>query len=191
MLSQKLCYYVVAASNAFNTQNHKAATQYSQPQCSTCHNVNQLLQGECSAVCWRRNTTLIRGDHTRDALPWLCTPLAYSPWSTNSNLSAPSKQVLFADDATAGEQLHWPLEWWTKQCNQRPSFGHFANPSKMLLIVKEPHLPIAMELLAGTGVSIMTDGRQHWGSPLGPRPFVYNYVRIRVNKWVASINLQK
>ena len=143
-----------------------------------------------SCLSTEKHYSHVRGPH-KGPLAMAMYAIGILPWFTNSNLSAPAKQVWFADDATAGEQLHRPLEWWTKQCNQRPSFGYFVTPSKMLLIVKEPHLPIAMELLVGTGVSIMTDGRQHWGSPLGPRPFVHNYVRTRVNKWVASINLQK
>lgn len=86
-----------------------------------------------------------------------------------------TRQVWF-NNATAEGQLYQLLEWWTKLCDQGPFSGYFANPGKTWLIVKEAHLPITMELFVVMRVNITTDGRQHLGSALGPRPFVHSYV---------------
>ena len=99
-----------------------------------------------------------------------------------------TKQVWFADDATAGGRVHQLHDWWTKLCKLGPSFGYFANPGKTWLIVKDDHLSTATELFAGTGVNITTEGKRHLGAAVGPRSFVTTYMQAKVNKWIAYIN---
>ncbi len=51
--------------------------------------------------------------------------------------SVGTKQVWFADDATAGGRVHQLHEWWSKLRDLGPFFGYFANPAKTWLIVKD------------------------------------------------------
>ncbi len=97
-----------------------------------------------------------------------------------------TRQVWFADDATAGGHIHQFHNWWTKLRNLGPSFGYFANPGKTWLIVKDDQLPTETE--QGTGVNITTEGKRHLGAALGPRSFVTTYMQAKVTKWVALIH---
>ena len=48
-----------------------------------------------------------------------------------------TKQICFADDATAGGKLNNLREWWDCLINICPEYGYFPNASKAWLIVKE------------------------------------------------------
>ena len=46
------------------------------------------------------------------------------------------RQVLFADNATAGGSLNGLYEWWSRLQTLGPSFGYFVDVSKTWLIAK-------------------------------------------------------
>ena len=176
------------ASNAFNSLNRKAALHNIHSLCpplaviltNTYREDTQLfIDGETLYSC--EGTT--QGDPLAMAMYAIGTlPLVHQLHSDDT------KQVWFADDATAGGRVHQLHDWWTKLCELGPSFGYFANPGKTWLIVKDDHLSTATELFAGTGVNITTEGKRHLGAALGPRSFVTTYMQAKVNKRIASIN---
>ena len=87
------------------------------------------------------------------------------------------KQVWFADDASAGGQLHQLKHWWDKIEEIGPDFGYHANASP---ISKEEHTAWAAELFQVTDVQIL-------GAALGSRTFVETYVTGKVQEWVREV----
>ena len=67
-------------------------------------------------------------------------------------------------------------------------YGYFPNPSKTILIVKDPQkLHYAKEIFEETGITIDTDGERHLGAVIGSPSFREKYVRKKVVKWVLDI----
>ena len=71
-----------------------------------------------------------------------------------------TRQVWFADDASAGGKLAQLRERWDLVVALGPGYGYFANPSKTWLIVKPEHLFYATRVLHDS------EGKRHpWGQP--------------------------
>ncbi len=87
-----------------------------------------------------------------------------------------TKQVWFADDATAGGYLTNLKSWWDRIVELGPDYGYHPNASKTWLIVKEGSLEEAMTLFEGTGVAITAEGRRHLVAAIGTHSFVESYV---------------
>ena len=79
-------------------------------------------------------------------------PLIEELQSTNT------KQVWYADDATAGGTLLNLKAWWTMLSSSGSSYRYFVNPGNTWLIVKPQHEHDAKEPFSGTGVVITLKG---------------------------------
>ena len=101
-------------------------------------------------------------------LPWLCMPSELCHWSIDWTNKL--KQVLYADDATAGGKLYHLYSWWNQLLRCGPDYGYHANASKTWLVVKQEHLPLA------TGVQITVEGRRYLDTALGTGFFTEAYI---------------
>ena len=108
-------------------------------------------------------------------------PLIEKLQSTNT------KQVWYADDATAGGALLNLKAWWTMLPSSGPSYGYFVNPEKTWLIVKPQHEHEAKELYSGTGIGITSEGKHHLGAVLGSHSFLESYISDKVKVWTPTI----
>ena len=97
-------------------------------------------------------------------------PLIEKLHSTNT------KQVWYADYATAGGTLLNLKAWWTMLSSSGPSYGYFVNPGKKWLIVKPQHEHDAKKLFSGTGIGITSEEKRHLGAALGSRSFLESYI---------------
>eukprot|EP00731_Ephydatia_muelleri_P021639 Em0014g230a len=94
-----------------------------------------------------------QGDPLAMAMYAIATiPLIEKLQSTNT------KQVWYADDATAVGTLLNLKAWWTMLSSSGTSYGYFVNPGKTWLIVQPQHECDAKELFSGTGIGINLKG---------------------------------
>ena len=98
-----------------------------------------------------------------------------------------SKQVWFADDATAAGIITDLYGWWMRVSEIGPHYGYYPNASKTYLIVKPEYVNAAKSQFEGTGVIVTTDGKRHLGAAIGSLEFKEEYVRDLVDKWVGDI----
>ncbi len=68
-----------------------------------------------------------------------------------------------------------------------PAYGYFDNARKTWLIVKPQHHATAVEIIHGSGVNIIAEGKRHLGSALGSPSFIKTYVQVKVTQWVAEV----
>ena len=97
------------------------------------------------------------------------------------------QQVWYANDATAGGQLHSLLHRWNRLREIGPDYGYYVNPSKTWLIVEEEHLSSATKPFQEEGVQITLQGRRHLGATLGSRSFTESYINSKVTDWVKEV----
>ena len=91
-----------------------------------------------------------------------------------------TKQIWFADDATAGGKLKNVHEWWECLTTVGPDYGYFPNASKTCLIVKEGQIDEAKSLFEGTDVVITEEGKKYLGSAIGKPTFIE---KTKVSSW--------
>ncbi|KAL5475504.1 hypothetical protein EMCRGX_G025326 [Ephydatia muelleri] len=103
-----------------------------------------------------------QGDPLAMAMYAIATvPLIEKLQSTNT------KQVWYANDATAGGTLLNLKAWWTTLSSSGPSYGYFVNPGKTWLIVKPQHERDAKELFSGTGIELFISNKvKMWTSTI-------------------------
>ena len=94
-----------------------------------------------------------------------------------------TKQVWFADDATAGGSLKNLKAWWDQISELGRGFGYHPNAVKTWLVTKESHLERATEHFNGTGISIIAEGRRH----LGAHNFTESCVKQKVAEWITMV----
>ena len=99
-----------------------------------------------------------------------------------------TKQILFADDATAGGKLNNLREWWDCLINIGPEYGYFPNASKTWLIVKEGYKDEATSTFEGTQVVITEEGQKYLGSGIGKETFIESYVQQKVTTWIDELD---
>ena len=93
-----------------------------------------------------------------------------------------TKQIWFADAATARGKLNNLREWWDCLTNIGPEYGYFPNASKTWLIVKEGYKDEATSAFEGTQVVITEEGQKYLGSAIGKQPFIESYVQRKVRR---------
>ena len=99
-----------------------------------------------------------------------------------------ARQAWYADDATATGTLEELLKWWNLLCELGPYYGYYPNSSKTVLILKSDSLTDkANEFFGKTGVKITSEGERHLGAVIGTTTFKENYVKDKVQKWVADV----
>ena len=99
-----------------------------------------------------------------------------------------TKQIWFADDATAGGKLNNLREWWDCLINIGPEYGYFTNASKTLPIVKEGYKDEATSTFEGTQVVITEEGQKYLGSAIGKQTFIESYVQQKVPTWIDELD---
>ncbi|KAL5474553.1 hypothetical protein EMCRGX_G026514 [Ephydatia muelleri] len=75
-----------------------------------------------------------------------------------------TKQVWYADDATAGGTLLNLKAWWTMLSSSDPSYGYFVNPGKTWLIVKPQQERDAKNYSLAQELSYISDKVKMWTS---------------------------
>ena len=178
---------LVDASNAFNSLNRQTALR----------NIHQLSPALSKALinAYREDVQLFingevllsrEGTTQGDPLAMAIYAIAITPLIHRLKDRA-TKQVWFADDATAGGSLNHLKAWWDRISAIGPDYGCYSNGSKTWLIVKEANLEEATVLFQGTGVSITVAGKRHLGAAIGTHSFVENYVQRKVSGWVREV----
>ena len=98
-----------------------------------------------------------------------------------------TKQIWYADDATAAGSISALKQWWQRLLEIGPSFGYYANASKTWLVTKERYLSLAQESFKDTEVNITTEGRPLLGAAIGKISFDSEYVTQKVQTWVKEL----
>ena len=98
-----------------------------------------------------------------------------------------TKQIWFADDATAGGKLKNVCEWWERLTTVGPDYGYFPNASKTLFNVKEGQIDEAKYLFERIDVVITEEGKKYLGSAIGKPTFIESYVKTKVTSWVEEL----
>ena len=78
-----------------------------------------------------------------------------------------TKQVWFADDASAAATCCHLRHWWDRLSQEGPKYGYYPNAAKTYLIVKEEYLSSAEQAFADTDIKITTSGKRHLEAALG------------------------
>ena len=183
---------MVDASNAFNVINRQAAL----------HNIHVL----CPAIFTILNNTYQRpitlyipgegeilsseGTTQGDPLAMAMYALAVRPLIDKLRLAEPStRQVWFADDATAAGKLHSLHQWWQNILTIGPKFGYFPNARKTFLVVKPALVDEANRLFKDSNVKISTTGQRLLGAALGSLEFAEAYAAQKITKWVLELDV--
>ena len=94
------------------------------------------------------------------------------PLIRRSNPSKLIQQVWYADDGSAGGSLSDLINWWHQLSDLGPKFGYYPNARKSILLVKPDHLDAAQQLFSDHNLTIITNGAQVLGSPIGSPEFI-------------------
>ena len=178
---------LVNACNAFNSLNRETALrniQHLSPPLAKIlintyrDNIQLFIYGD----------TLLSQEGTTqgDPLAMAMYAIAITPL-IRSLEDEETKQVWFADNATAGGSLLGLRRWWDCLVESGPAYGYHPNPAKTCLVVKEEKMEMAKEVFQGTGISVTEEGKRHLGAAIGTQPFVERYVMQRVSEWVNAI----
>jgi hypothetical protein len=177
----------VDACNAFNSLNRETALRNILHLCPPLgkvlvntyrNNVELFIDG---------NTILSQEGTTQgDPLAMAMYAIAITPL-IRSLEDEETKQVWFADDATAGGGLTGLRRWWDRIIERGPAYGYYPNPSKTCLVVKKESAEMAKEVFKGTGISITEEGKRHLGAAIGTQSFVESYVQQKVSEWVKAV----
>ena len=183
--------FLVDATNAFNSFNRQGALHnisiLCPPLATILHNTYQapirLIIPENGEISSSEGTT------QGDPLGMAMYAIAITPLIKTLHQSCPSsKQVWFADDATASGSCTNLRSWWDVLSLQGPDFGYYPNASKTYLVVKEEFHQTATEAFANTNVVITTEGKRHLGASIGSKSFTEEYVNSKVQVWVKEIS---
>ena len=105
------------------------------------------------------------------------------------DLHGNTRQVWFADDATAVSTRQRLRAWWDELVAHGPSFGYYPKASKTFLVVKEEYAEEAERAFADTSVSITTQGKRHLGAAVGSMAFRDEFVSGKVKSWCKEVEL--
>ena len=179
---------LVDASNAFNSLNREAALLNIQQLCPALSKVLiNTYREDVQLFIDGESIPSSEGTTQGDPLAMAMYALAITPLIHRIKDNGTTRQIWYADDATAGGKLHDLKSWWDDIARIGPEYGYHPNPAKTWLIVKEHNLTEATELFRNTGVSITTEGKRHLGAAIGTRNFVEEYVQQRVATWVLEV----
>ena len=89
--------------------------------------------------------------------------LATIPLINNLSSIPETKQVWYADDASAAGNMSAIRSWWDKLRSCGPTIGYHPNASKTWLVAKEDHLAMAREIFWDSGLNITSQGRPYLG----------------------------
>ena len=168
---------LVDAANTFNNLNRKTALINIHRSCPSIapalintyrHESSLYIGGEI--IPFQEGTT--QGDPLAMAMSALATlPLI-------NKLSQEVKQCWYADDASAGGELHHIKVWWDNLTQLGPPYGYFPNPEKTWLIMKDEHFEAASTTFAGSDIQLTKHGRVYLGSAIGSADFSEAFVKM-------------
>ena len=178
---------LVDASNAFNSLNRETALRNIQALCPALSTVLINTYREDIPLFIGGKTLLSQEGTTQgDPLAMAMYALAVTPLIKDLNLEN-TKQVWFADDASAGASLTNLRSWWDTLLRKGPAYGYYPNPEKSWIVTKENKHNEAIETFEGTCLNITTEGRRYLGSAIGQDTFVERFVESKVSMWVDEI----
>ena len=178
---------LVDACNAFNSLNRETALRNIQHLCPPIAKILINTYRENIKLFIGGDTLLSQEGTTQgDPLAMAMYAIAITPL-IRSLEDEETKQVWFADDATAGGSLQGLRRWWDRLVNRGPAYGYHPNPAKTCLVVNEEKMEMAKEVFQGTGISVTEEGKRHLGAAIGTQAFVQRYVIQRVSEWVNAI----
>ena len=171
---------LVDANNAFNSLNRKVALLNIHQLCPSIATIPTNTYRE-NASLFIDGDTLFSHEGTTQGDPFAMAMYAIATVPLIEKLqSTNTKQVWYADNATAGGTLLNLKAWWTMLSSSGPSYGYFVNPGKTWLIVKPQHERDAKELFSGTGIGNL-------GAALGSHSFLESYISDKVQMWTSTI----
>ena len=179
---------LVDATNAFNSLNRQAALRNIHHLCPSLSKVLINTYREDVQLFIDGETLLSQEGTTQgDPLAMAMYAIAVNPLIHRLKCDT-TKQIWFADDATAGGKINNLREWWDCLTKVGPDFGYFPNASKTWLIVKEGYKDEAVSTFEGTQVAITEEGRKYLGSAIGKQTFIEGYVQQKVSTWVEELD---
>jgi hypothetical protein len=193
---------LVDAKNAFNSLNREVALNNIAVICPTFHRFlnnsyqcpsklfivdSQMTSKEVQFIYSKEGAT--QGDPAAMAMYALGTRPLMDILEQNTMLDTDqSKQVFYADDASAAGKLEGLKHWWEELCKHGPDYGYYTNASKTVLIVKKlENLPTARVLFGKTGVTITLKGERHLGAVIGSEEFRCQYVTEKIDAWIKDV----
>ena len=150
---------LVDACNAFNSLNRENALRNIPHLCPPLARILVNTYRDDIQLFIDGNTLLSQEGTTQgDPLAMAMYAVAITPL-IRSLKDDETKQVWFADDATAGGSLTGLRRWWDRIVERGPAYGYHPNPTKTCLLVREESAEMAMEVFQGTGISVTEDGK--------------------------------
>ena len=188
------CMLLVDASNAFNNLNRIVALHNVREICPSFHRFldnsykspAKLFVADSGSFIFSKEG-VTQGDPVAMAMYSVST----SPFiRTLSNvLDEDEVQAWFADDSAACGYLNSIKKWWETICRLGPKYGYFPNPTKTVLIVKDPeNLQRAKDLFQDVGITVTAEGDRHLGAAIGTQEFKENYVKKKVESWCRDVD---
>ena len=186
---------LVDATNAFNTLNRKATIHNIRVKCpSFAKYIENSYKEPAQLFICDRNTnrcekiTSEEGTTQGDPVAMAMYAIGLSKLQSKINyVNTEVKQVAYADDLAGAGNIKKLRKWWDLVLKHGPPQGYLPNASKSVLIVKPEHFQEATETFIHTGVRITVEGERHLGSVIGTPAFKENYVKTKVEEWVAEL----
>ena len=176
----------VDATNVLNSLNYEAALRNVQSLCPSLANV-VLNTYRLPPTLYINGTAITSAEGTTQGNPLAMSIHTVAILPLIMELDKLVIQLWFADDAAAAGCLQALKQWWDLLTRRGPKYGYFANPAKMVLVVKERHLDLAKTIFSGSGVLITTDGKSYFGSFIGPDNMKEQFVQAKVEAWKAEL----
>ena len=185
----------IDASNAFNTLNRTALLhniRYLCPPMATYIN-NCYQKPSRLFVAGGQEFTSSEGTTQGDPSAMPSYGIGILPYLAlirpNEEEEGYVKQLAYADDIGGGARLAMLRAWWDKIVEHGPSFGYYPKASKSWLVVKEEKYDEALEIFAGTGINITTEGRKYLGGFVGTKEGSENYVQELRDEWIEQLEV--
>jgi len=99
-----------------------------------------------------------------------------------------TKQVWYADDASAAGDLYALKRWWDHLTQIGPEYGYYPNACKTWLVVKEEKYAHAQSIFQGSGVQITREGNRHLGAAIGADDFKEKFVQEKTVSWIEEVD---
>ena len=176
---------LVDASNAFNVLNRQVALRNIRRLCPSIA-IALLNTYRESTDLFVDGSSLLSQEGTTQGDPLAMPMYALATIPLIHNLPA-TRQVWYADDASASGVSGDLRAWWDELLSVGPAYGYHVNAEKTWLITKPEHLAAAEAAFNGTQVKITTEGRPYLGVPLGTKDYCDKFIKVRVNEWCSEL----
>ena len=178
----------VDASNAFNNLSRLATLVNTHSICpvlapvlTNTYRVPSALYVDGRCMWSQEGTT--QGDPLAMAMYGIGT----QPLIDHLKTSTSTLQVWYADDSAACDNLLKLRNWWNELNELGPCYGYFPNSTKTCLLVKPQYYSEAVEIFAGSGIIIKSDGIENLGGAIGSPEFIQNVTEKKVASWCEEL----